>query len=121
MLLGRAKSGAAALAALAGLSLTGVGRPALAQPGDCAREAASIRKAESQLPRLDVAPPADQQIVCITLETNILFVRRLAAHVSQCPRSPYAREASAWQRAGVQYAADFNERRCKPAIKNYRG
>ena len=63
----------------------------------------------------------DQQIVCITLETNILFVRRLTAHVSQCPRSPYARLAEAWQRAGIQYTAQFNDRRCKPAIKSYRG
>ncbi len=110
----------AALAALSCVGLTGAGE-ALAQSNDCVREAASIRKAETQLPRLDVAPPGDQQIVCITLETNILFARRLAAHVSQCPRSPYARQAEAWQRTSTQYAAQFNERRCKPAIRNYRG
>jgi len=94
---------------------------ALAQQNDCTREAAAIRKAETQLPRLDVAPPNDQQIVCITLETNILFARRLAAHVSQCPRSPLARDAQAWQRIGSQYTAQFGERRCKPAIRGYRG
>jgi hypothetical protein len=65
-----------------------------------------------------LASPADQQIVCITLETNILFARRLTAHMSQCPRSPYARQAETWQRTGTQYAAQFNERRCKPAIKS---
>ena len=96
-------------------------QPASAQSNDCTREADSIRKAESQLPRLEVAPPEDRQIVCITLETNILFARRLTAHVSQCPRSPYARQAETWQRASSQYAAQFNERRCKPAIKTYRG
>jgi hypothetical protein len=95
--------------------------PAAAQSNDCGREAAAIRKAETQLPRLDVAPPDDKQIVCITLETNIVFARRLAAHVSQCPRSPYARAAEGWQRTGAQYAAQFNDRRCKPAIRSYRG
>jgi len=111
----------AVFAALSCLSLIAAGQPASAQSNDCAREADSIRKAESQLPRLEVAPPEDRQIVCITLETNILFARRLTAHVSQCPRSPYARQADTWQRASSQYAAQFNERRCKPAIKGYRG
>ena len=94
---------------------------ASAQANRCTDEAASLRRAETQLPRLDVAPPDDQQIVCITLETNILFARRLTAHVSQCPRSPYARQAEAWQQTSTQYAAQFNDRRCKPAIKSYRG
>jgi len=111
----------ALFAALSWLSLVGLGQPASAQRNDCAHEAESIRKAESQLPRLEVAPPEDKQIVCITLETNILFARRLTAHVSQCPRSPYARHAETWQRAGTQYAAQFNDRRCTPAIKGYRG
>ena len=115
-------SRAAALAALfCSLICLGLALPASAQSNDCGREAASIRKAETQLPRLDVAPPADQQIVCITLETNILFARRLAAHMAQCPRSPYARQAEGWQHTEEQYAAQFNERRCKPAIKSFRG
>ena len=45
-----------------------------------------------------VAPPQDQQIVCITLETNVLFARRLAAHLKHCPRSALARQGGAWQR-----------------------
>ena len=94
---------------------------AAAQGSRCADEAASLRHAETQLPRLDVAPPDDQQIVCITLETNILFARRVAAHLAHCPRSPHARAADAWQRTGSQYTAQFNERRCKPAIRGYRG
>lgn len=64
--------------------------PAQAQPTDCTATAASIRKAESELPRLDAAPPGDKQIVCITLETLIVFARRFDAHVAQCPRSPHA-------------------------------
>ena len=94
---------------------------AAAQGSRCADEAASLRHAETQLPRLDVAPPDDQQIVCITLETNIVFARRFAAHLASCPRSPHARGAEAWQRTGLQYTARFNERRCKPAIRGYRG
>ena len=87
----------------------------------CTDEAAAIRRAEQQLPRLDVAPPDDQQIVCITLETNIVFARRLASHVAQCPRSPHARNADAWARTGSQYAAQFSDRRCKPTIRGFRG
>jgi hypothetical protein len=112
---------AAALAALFCLGSIASGQQALAQSNDCGREAASIRKAETQLPRLEVAPPADQQIVCITLETNMLFAKRLGAHVAQCPRSPYAQKAGDWQRTAEQYAAQFNERRCEPAIKSFRG
>ena len=100
-------------------SLTAV-QPAFAQANKCAEEAASIRRAEAQLPRLEIAPPGDQQIVCITLETNMLFARRLAAHLTHCPRSPHARNADAWQRTGSQYAALFGERRCKPAIRGFR-
>jgi hypothetical protein len=95
--------------------------PAFAQAGDCAREAASIRRAETQLPRLEVAPPNDQQIVCITLETNLLFARRLAAHLKHCPRSPLARAGGQWERTGSDYTSQFRDRHCKPAIRSYRG
>jgi hypothetical protein len=59
--------------------------------------------------------------VCITLETNILFARRLTAHVAHCPRSPYARAADSWERAGAQYTSQFSDRHCKPAIRPFRG
>jgi hypothetical protein len=111
-----------ALLGIAALSAAAL--PAKAQgerAGNCAREAAAIRRAESQLPKLEVAPPGDQQIVCITLETNMLFARRLAAHLKQCPRSPLARVGDAWQRTGSDYTAQFTDRRCKPAIRGYRG
>jgi hypothetical protein len=93
----------------------------LAQGNRCVSEAGSIHRAEMQLPKLEVAPPDDQQIVCITLETNILFARRLAAHVTHCPRSPHARGAEAWQRMNSEYTARFEERRCKPAIRGFHG
>lgn len=95
--------------------------PAPAQGADCAREAAAIGRAETQLPRLEVAPPNDQQIVCITLETNLLFARRLATHLKHCPRSPLTRLGESWGRTDSDYASQFRERRCKPAIRNYRG
>jgi hypothetical protein len=106
------------LALILGSSLAG---PAVAQDGDCTREAVSIRRAETQLPRLEVAPPNDQQIVCITLETNVLFARRLAAHLKHCPRSPLSGDGGRWQRTGQDYTAQFRDRRCKPAIRSYRG
>jgi len=76
--------------ALAATATITTAASAFAQGGDCAREAASTRRAETQLPRLEVAPPNDQQIVCITL-ANMLFARRLAAHLKHCPHSPLAR------------------------------
>jgi hypothetical protein len=113
----------AILAALAGALTAGAMAPpaAQAQTGACEREAAAIRRAEGQLPRLEVAPPEDKQIVCITIETNLLFARRLAAHLSKCPRSPLARSGDAWRQAGARYAAQFQQRQCKPAIRGYRG
>ena len=106
---------------LIAIGLAAAPQPALAQGSKCIEDAASIRRAESQLPRLEIAPPGDQQIVCITLETNILFARRMSAHLAQCPRSPHARNGDTWQRTGSQYTAQFGERRCKPAIRGYRG
>jgi hypothetical protein len=111
-----------AVSALIGMAIAAaLAAPAEAQPGDCTREAASIRRAETQLPRLDVAPPGDKQIVCITLETNILFARRLAAHLARCPRSPLARMGEPWQRTGARYAAQFRDRQCRPTIRDFRG
>ena len=111
--------GAAGLAALCfGTAV----HPAIAQSSDdCGREAAAIRKAETQLPRLDVAPPDDKQIVCITLETNILFAQKLKAHLKQCPRSPYAKSAGDWSRLETSYTSRFRSRDCKPTIRGYRG
>ncbi len=96
------------------------GTPALAQRTDCDAEAARIRRAETELPKLDVAPPNDRQIVCITLETNMLFAQRLAAHMKQCPRSPYAKTAGVWSKTGSSYAAQFDNRGCKPTIRGFR-
>ena len=94
---------------------------ATAQYADCGAEAARIQRAEAELPRLDVAPPGDRTIVCITLETNLLFARRLSAHLAQCPRSPLAKGRNAWAKTGRDYQALFSNRGCKQTIKGYRG
>jgi hypothetical protein len=107
--------------ALIAASLLAMSAQASAQGSRCTDEAASLRRAETQLPRLEVAPPDDQQIVCITLETNILFARRLAAHLSHCPRSQLAPQGDTWRRTEREYMDRFSERRCKTAIRSYRG
>lgn len=106
--------------ALLGLLLTAASVQA-ASAADCNADAAKLRRAETELPKLEVAPPNDRQIVCITLETNVLFARRLAAHVQQCPRSPFAKSAESWAKTGSNYAAQFSSKGCKTAIKPYRG
>ena len=68
---------------------------------------------ESELPRLEVATPADRPIICITLETIIAFAGRLKAHVAHCPASSYAQSASEWDKTRVDYAARFARNRCK--------
>ena len=106
-------------ALLSGLLLAAAVPPASA--ADCNADAAKLRRAEGELPKLEVAPPNDRQIVCITLETNVLFARRLAAHVQQCPRSPFAKSADTWAKTGSNYAAQFSSKGCEAAIKPYRG
>ncbi len=95
--------------------------PAQAQMADCGAEAARIRRAQTELPKLEVAPPGDRQIVCITLETNLLFARQIAAHLAKCPRSPLAGSGATWSRTGRDYQALFKKNGCKQAIKGYRG
>ena len=85
---------------------------ALAAP-DCKTEAAMLAKDESELPRLEVASPADRPITCITLETIIAFASRLKAHVAHCPDSSYAQSAGGWESTRIDYAKRFTENRCK--------
>ena len=102
-------------------SLLAAGFAPAALAADCNADAAKLRRAESELPKLEVAPPNDRQIVCITPETNVLFAGRLAAHWSRAPRSPFAKSAEGWARTGSNYAAQFSSKGCKAAIKPYRG
>jgi hypothetical protein len=80
---------------------------------DCRSEETALMKDESELPRLEVASPADRPITCITLETIIAFAGRLRVHVAHCPASSYAQSASEWDKTRVGYAARFAQYRCK--------
>jgi hypothetical protein len=84
-----------------------------AAAADCKTEEAALMKDESELPRLEIASPADRPITCITLETNIAFAGRLKAHVAHCPTSSYAPTASDWEKTRIDYAARFTQNRCK--------
>jgi hypothetical protein len=84
-----------------------------AAAADCKTEEAALMKDESELPRLEVASPADRPITCITLETNIAFAGRLKAHVAHCPASSYVPTASDWEKMRVDYGARFIQNRCK--------
>jgi len=93
-----------------GTALAGSGAAAAM---DCKAEEAALMKDESELPRLEVASPADRPITCITLETIVAFARRLKTHVAHCPASSYAQSATEWDKTRVDYAARFTQNRCK--------
>ena len=86
---------------------------AVAPAPDCKAEEARLMKDESELPRLEVASPADRPITCITLETVIAFAGRLKTHVGRCPASSYAASAADWEKTRLDYGAHFIRNRCK--------
>jgi hypothetical protein len=88
---------------------------AAAMAADCAAEAVLLAKEQSQLPRLDVASPADRPPYCITLETVIAFAGRVKAHVAHCPSSDYAAALADWDKTRIDYAKLFSRYRCKRA------
>ena len=80
---------------------------------DCGAEASALSKQQSELPRLDVASPADRPPYCITLETIMAFALRVKAHVAHCPTSDYAAAVADWIKTQADYSKLFNRRRCK--------
>jgi hypothetical protein len=84
-----------------------------APPPDCKSEEAALAKDEADLPRLEVASPADRPITCITLETIIAFAGRLNGHVAHCPASGYAQSASNWEMTRIDYVKRFADNKCK--------
>jgi hypothetical protein len=100
-----------------GACLTGLliflGSAAAAPSIDCAAESAAIARDQSELPRLEVASPADRPPYCITLETLMAFAGRVKAHASRCPRSDYAAAAADWDKMRTGYAKLFSRYRCK--------
>jgi hypothetical protein len=106
----RAGRGAQVLIALAwSAALSGSAVAAV----DCKVEEIALMKDESELPRLEVASPADRPITCITLETIIAFAGRLKGHVAHCPASSYAQSVGDWEKTRFDYAARFTQNRCK--------
>jgi hypothetical protein len=88
---------------------------AIAAP-DCAAEAAVLSKDQSELPRLEVASPADRPPYCITLETIMAFAGRIKAHVAHCPNSDYAAAITEWDKTRSDYSKLFNQHRCKRTL-----
>jgi hypothetical protein len=80
---------------------------------DCNAEEGALAKDEAELPRLEVANPADRPVTCITLETIIAFAGRLRAHVARCPASSYAAAASGWEATRIDHVKRFADNRCK--------
>ena len=80
---------------------------------DCPAEAAALTKDQSELPRLEVASPADRPPYCITLETIIAFAGRVKAHVAHCPGSEFAAAAGSWSKTQADYARLFSRHRCR--------
>jgi hypothetical protein len=102
---------ARAAACLTGLIISCWTAPAPA--ADCPLEAALLAKEQSELPRLDVAAPADRPPYCITLETLMAFAGRVKAHVAHCPNSDHAAAAADWDRMRADHARLFSRYRCK--------
>jgi hypothetical protein len=86
---------------------------AAAPAADCAIEAAVLARDQSELPRLDVASPADRPPYCITLETLMAFAGRVKAHVARCSSSDYAAAVADWDKTRTDYAKLFSRYRCK--------
>src|SRR6516165_9510889 len=80
---------------------------------DCGTEASTLSKQQSELPRLDVASPADRPPYCITLETVMAFALRVKAHVAHCPGSDYAAAVADWIKTQADYSKLFRRHRCK--------
>jgi hypothetical protein len=80
---------------------------------DCETEASALSKQQSELPRLDVASPADRPPYCITLETNMAFALRVKAHLAHCPSSDYAAAVGDWIKTQADYSKLFRRQRCK--------
>src|SRR6266478_3841244 len=83
---------------------------------DCATEAAVLTRDQSELPRLEVASPADRPPYCITLETIMVFASRVKAHVAHCPSSEHAPAVTEWDKTRTDYSKLFSQYRCKRTL-----
>jgi hypothetical protein len=92
------------------------GSAAAAPASNCTAEAATLTRDESELPRLEVASPADRPPYCITLETILAFAGRVKAHVAHCPSSNYAAAITDWDRTQADYSKLFSQHKCKRTL-----
>jgi hypothetical protein len=83
---------------------------------DCRTEAQILSRAQSELPRLDVASPHDRPPYCITLETIMAFAGRVKAHVGRCPNSEFAAGLPEWTKTQTDYSRVFVQHRCKRTL-----
>lgn len=107
----RALRRAAGRALLGALML--LAAPGAARAADCASEAAALSRDAAELPKVELANPGDHENTCITLEVNLDFAARLAAHARACPTSPLAGEAPLWAERATRDEATFAKRRCR--------
>jgi hypothetical protein len=80
---------------------------------DCPTEAAALTREQAELPRLDVASPADRPPYCITLETIMAFASRVKAHAARCPQSDHIPTVVEWDNRRTEYSRLFGQYRCK--------
>jgi hypothetical protein len=103
-----------ARAAAHGIGLLAMTWAAAAAPAvDCAADAAALIREESELPRLEVASPADRPPYCITLETIMAFAGRVKAHAARCPKPDHAPAVAEWDKSRAEYSKLFSQHRCK--------
>ena len=80
---------------------------------DCSTEALALTREEAELPRLEVASPADRPPYCITLETIMAFAGRVKAHAARCPQSDHIPTVVEWDNRRTEYSRLFSQYRCK--------
>jgi hypothetical protein len=85
---------------------------------NCATEAATLSRDESDLPRIEVTSPDNRPVLCITIETLMAFATRLRTHVARCPGSAHAASAVNWEKARVDHAKQFAQNRCRRTLPN---
>ncbi len=91
---------------------------AQAKDGNCADEAATLTREETDLPHIEVTSPDDRPVLCITIETLVAFATRLKAHTARCRGSTHAASAADWEKARVDYSKLFTQNRCRRTLPN---
>ena len=83
---------------------------------DCEGEAAMLTRDQAELPRLEIASPADRPPYCITLETLMAFAGRVKSHVAHCPKSELAATMAEWEKTRAGYSRLFSQHRCRRTL-----